>query len=87
MQNFHTSWQDGTAFCGLIEAFRPELIDMSKVKKSDRQEDKIANLNLAFETAQEHLGISKAAGTNESGAPAPDSATPDTTVYGTPIRA
>ena len=33
--NFHSSWQDGAAFCSLIQAFRPDLIDYSKVHRAD----------------------------------------------------
>ena len=33
--NFHNSWADGMAFCSLIQAFRPDLIDYASCKKSD----------------------------------------------------
>uniref|UniRef100_A0A0N5AEH5 Alpha-actinin, sarcomeric n=1 Tax=Syphacia muris TaxID=451379 RepID=A0A0N5AEH5_9BILA len=53
VQNFHTSWKDGLAFCALIHRHRPELIDYSKLSKADP----IHNLNLAFEIAEKHLDI------------------------------
>ncbi|MFH4984801.1 hypothetical protein AB6A40_011510 [Gnathostoma spinigerum] len=53
VQNFHTSWKDGLAFCALIHRHRPELIDYSRLSKADP----IHNLNLAFEVAEKHLDI------------------------------
>ena len=55
VRNFNTSWKDGLAFCALIHRHRPELIDYSKLSKSDP----IYNLNLAFDTAEKHLDIPK----------------------------
>lgn len=55
VQNFNTSWKDGLAFCALIHRHRPELIDYSKLSKSDP----IYNLNLAFDVAEKHLDIPK----------------------------
>lgn len=45
------------AFCSLIQAFRPDLIDYSSVRKSDDRATQIKNLNLAFDTAANSLGI------------------------------
>uniref|UniRef100_A0A915B2A6 Alpha actinin n=1 Tax=Parascaris univalens TaxID=6257 RepID=A0A915B2A6_PARUN len=53
VQNFHTSWKDGLAFCALIHRHRPELIDYSKLHKGDP----IHNLNLAFDVAEKYLDI------------------------------
>ncbi|VDM23887.1 unnamed protein product [Toxocara canis] len=53
VQNFHTSWKDGLAFCALIHRHRPELIDYSTLHKGDP----IHNLNLAFDVAEKHLDI------------------------------
>ena len=55
VNNFHTSWQDGMAFCSLIQAYRPDLIDYQAIRPGD----KAANLNLAFNTASDALGIPK----------------------------
>jgi len=57
--NFHTSWQDGTAFCTLIQAFRPDLIDYAAVRKSDDPATMEKTLNMAFDTAYEKLEIPK----------------------------
>lgn len=53
VQNFHTSWKDGLAFCALIHRHRPELLDYSKLSK----DNPIHNLNLAFDIAEKHLDI------------------------------
>jgi len=52
VQNFHVSFQDGNAFCALINRHRPDLLDYSTLG-SDKRE----NLNLAFRVAEEHLDI------------------------------
>uniref|UniRef100_A0A914XJU8 Alpha-actinin, sarcomeric n=1 Tax=Plectus sambesii TaxID=2011161 RepID=A0A914XJU8_9BILA len=53
VQNFHTSWKDGLAFCALIHRHRPDLLDYDKLNKGDP----IHNLNLAFDVAEKHLDI------------------------------
>jgi actinin alpha len=53
VQNFHTSFKDGLAFCALIHRHRPELIDYDSLKKSED----LHNLNLAFDVAEKHLDI------------------------------
>lgn len=53
VQNFHTSFKDGLAFCALIHRHRPDLLDYSKLSK----DDPIYNLNLAFDIAEKHLDI------------------------------
>ncbi|XP_065919404.1 alpha-actinin-1-like [Dysidea avara] len=53
VQNFHTSFKDGLAFCALIHRHRPELLDYDSLKKSND----IYNLNLAFDVAEKHLDI------------------------------
>jgi len=59
VQNFHSSWQDGTAFCCLIHAFRPDLIPAEKVLKSADPAKMQEVLNLAFDVADSKLGIPK----------------------------
>lgn len=55
VQNFHSSWKDGLAFCALIHRHRPDLIDYSSLSRTDP----IKNLNLAFDVAEQHLNIPK----------------------------
>lgn len=53
--NFHTSWQDGLGFCALIHKHRPDLIQYDQLSKDDPAK----NLQLAFDVAEEKLGIPK----------------------------
>eukprot|EP00761_Pharyngomonas_kirbyi_P010678 gb/GECH01010699.1/.p1 GENE.gb/GECH01010699.1/~~gb/GECH01010699.1/.p1 ORF type:complete len:173 (+),score=55.27 gb/GECH01010699.1/:1-519(+) len=53
VKNFSTSWQDGLAFCSVINGINPKLIDVKKLNKEQKEE----NLELAFSTAEEKLGI------------------------------
>lgn len=53
VQNFHTSFKDGLAFCALIHRHRPDLLDYDKLSKNNDME----NLNLAFDIAEKHLDI------------------------------
>ena len=55
VQNFHSSWKDGLAFCALIHRHRPDLIDYNSLTR----DDSINNLNLAFDIAEQHLNIPK----------------------------
>ncbi|XP_049653444.1 spectrin beta chain, non-erythrocytic 4-like isoform X2 [Accipiter gentilis] len=55
IQNFTTSWRDGLAFNALIHKHRPDLIDFHKLTKSNVT----YNLQQAFNTAEQQLGLSK----------------------------
>jgi len=53
VKDFTISFQDGLAFCALIHRHRPDLIDYNSLNA----DDKLGNLNLAFDVAKEHLDV------------------------------
>lgn len=55
VSNFHTSFQDGLAFCALIHRHRPDLLDFASLNPAD----KAGNLQLAFDVAARDLDIPK----------------------------
>ncbi|XP_049849031.1 uncharacterized protein LOC126317097 [Schistocerca gregaria] len=54
INDFSGSFQDGLAFCALVHCHRPDLIQYDSLS----HENKIDNLNLAFDVCNTHLGIS-----------------------------
>nr|XP_056701927.1 spectrin beta chain, non-erythrocytic 4 [Euleptes europaea] len=55
IQNFTTSWRDGLAFNALIHKHRPDTIDFKRLTKSNAA----YNLQQAFNTAEQQLGLAK----------------------------
>lgn len=55
VRNFTSSWTDGLAFCALLHRYRPDLLDYNKLNKQDHK----GNMELAFQLADEHIGISR----------------------------
>lgn len=55
VRNFTTSWRDGLAFNAIIHKHRADLIAFDKLSKNNP----IANLNNAFNVAEDKLGLTK----------------------------
>ncbi|PTB64360.1 hypothetical protein BBK36DRAFT_1136083 [Trichoderma citrinoviride] len=55
VRDFSSSWNDGLAFCALLDIHRPDLIDFDTLDKSDHR----GNMQLAFDIAHEEIGIPK----------------------------
>ncbi|XP_045122381.1 spectrin beta chain-like isoform X4 [Portunus trituberculatus] len=55
IRNFTTSWRDGLAFNAIIHKHRPDLVQYEKLSRSNP----IHNLNNAFTTAENKLGLTK----------------------------
>ncbi|KAF2262066.1 alpha-actin-like proteinin [Lojkania enalia] len=53
VRDFSTSWNDGLAFCALLDIHRPDLIDYDSLDKSDHK----GNMQLAFDIASKEIGI------------------------------
>jgi len=53
VQDFSASWNDGLAFCALLDIHRPDLIDYDELDKSDHR----GNMQLAFDIASKEIGI------------------------------
>lgn len=53
VKDFSTSWNDGLAFCALLDIHRPDLIDYDTLDKSDHKR----NMQLAFDIASKEIGI------------------------------
>jgi len=55
VRDFSQSWNDGLAFCALLDIHRPDLIDYDALDKSDRR----GNMQMAFDIAHKEIGIPK----------------------------
>ncbi|KAI9677410.1 MAG: hypothetical protein M1817_006364 [Caeruleum heppii] len=53
VRDFSASWNDGLAFCALLDIHRPDLIDYDSLDKSDHR----GNMQLAFDIASKEIGI------------------------------
>ncbi|KAL1302461.1 hypothetical protein AAFC00_002853 [Neodothiora populina] len=53
VRDFSSSWNDGLAFCALLDIHRPDLIDYDQLDKSDHR----GNMQLAFDIATKEIGI------------------------------
>lgn len=53
VRDFSTSWNDGLAFCALLDIHRPDLIDYDSLDKDDHR----GNMQLAFDIASKEIGI------------------------------
>ena len=51
VRNFTDSWNDGLAFCALLDIHRPDLIDYDALDKNDHR----GNMQLAFDIAKAAL--------------------------------
>ncbi|CAI4225795.1 unnamed protein product [Auanema sp. JU1783] len=55
VENMDKAWKDGVLFNALVHRWRPDVVDMKRVRQSQPRE----NLENAFEMAHRHLGIRK----------------------------
>ncbi|KAJ4268626.1 alpha-actinin [Fusarium torreyae] len=55
VRDFSGSWNDGLAFCALLDIHRPDLIDYDALDKADHR----GNMQLAFDIAHKEIGIPK----------------------------
>ena len=53
VRDFSSSWNDGLAFCALLDIHRPDLIDYDSLDKNDHR----GNMQLAFDIASHEIGI------------------------------
>lgn len=53
VRDFSTSWNDGLAFCALLDIHRPDLINYDDLDFSDHR----GNMQLAFDIASKEIGI------------------------------
>ncbi|KAF7542561.1 hypothetical protein G7Z17_g11472 [Cylindrodendrum hubeiense] len=55
VRDFSASWNNGLAFCALLDIHRPDLIDYDALDKSDHH----GNMQMAFDIAHKEIGIPK----------------------------
>eukprot|EP00727_Mastigamoeba_balamuthi_P009966 m51a1_g5592 putative alpha-actinin-2-like isoform x2 (980) ;mRNA; f:654911-658740 len=55
VDNFTTSWCDGMAFLAILHHNHPDAVDIDSRSRDDRE----GNLNLAFDVAEQHYGVTK----------------------------
>ncbi|OQE19568.1 hypothetical protein PENSTE_c015G07687 [Penicillium steckii] len=53
VRDFSSSWNNGLAFCALLDIHRPDLIDYDSLDKNDHR----GNMKLAFDIASNEIGI------------------------------
>ena len=53
VRDFSGSWNDGLAFCALLDIHRPDLIDYDSLDKNDHR----GNMKTAFDIASKEIGI------------------------------
>lgn len=53
VRDFSASWNNGLAFCALLDIHRPDLIDYDTLDKSDHK----GNMQMAFDIASKEIGI------------------------------
>lgn len=53
VRDFSSSWNDGLAFCALLDIHRPDLIDFDALDKNDHR----GNMERAFDIAANEIGI------------------------------
>lgn len=53
VRDFSTSWNDGLAFCALLDIHRPDLMDYDSLDKTDHK----GNMQRAFDIASKEIGI------------------------------
>ncbi|KAK9471047.1 calponin homology domain-containing protein [Dipodascopsis tothii] len=66
--DFTSSWNNGLAFCALLDRHRPDLIDYDTLDKTDHK----GNVALALKIASEHVGIPQLLDVEDVCVPKPD---------------
>jgi filamin len=56
VKDFTSSWQDGAAFCGLVNVIQPDTVDLSKL---DKDNERVKNCDEAFTKGEDLFGITR----------------------------